>query len=61
MRSPLVGSLCAMSRTQQTYFADGAHMLRAVGAVSVREARFVPDVLGSLPTLHPAACKRVAF
>lgn len=61
MRSLLVGSLCAVSRTRQTYFADGVHMLRAAGAASVREARFVPDVLGSLPTLHPAACKRVAF
>jgi len=61
VRSLLVGSSCAASRTRRTDFADGVHMLGAAGAASAREARFLPDVLGSLPTLHPAACKQLSF
>lgn len=61
MRPLLVGSLCAASCTQQTCLADGVHVLRAAGAASAQEAKFVPDVPGSLPTLHPAACEQLAF
>lgn len=56
-----VGSVCAVSHTQWAHSSAGAHMLRAAGTASVQEARSMPDVLGSLPKPHPAACKQLSF